>query len=262
MKKMLNRLVLQGRRRVLTCAVMISAVVVAAHAGAGTWPQFRGPERDGKAADRGLLDKWPDGGPEQVWVFSELGFGFGSASVTEQAIYVTGMEGSEGFIYALDLDGKLKWKASYGRDWDKGHKGSRTTPTVHDGKLYVMSAYGNAVCFNAETGSQVWSVDTVREFGARNISWGITESPLVMSDKVIFTPGGPDAGVVALHPETGETVWVCKDVNDKSGYCSPFVITRGGKTIIVQLMATTFVGIEADTGKLLWRDSSSGAGLS
>ena len=71
---------------------------------------------------------------------------------------------------------------------------------------------------------------------------------------MIFSPGGPDAGVVALDPDTGRTTWVCKDVNDKSGYCSPFTIQRGGKTIIVQLMATTFIGINAENGRLLWRE--------
>lgn len=254
MLKCIDRI--QGRRprTARMCAVTLLLGAVALHAGQDTWPQFRGPNRDGKAAGRGLLKEWPDDGPDELWAYGELGFGFGSASVTEHAIYVTGMEGDEGFVYALDLDGKLSWKASYGRDWDRGHRGSRTTPTVYEGRVYAISAYGQVVCYDAVTGRRVWAVDTMQEFGARNISWGITESPLVVDGMVIVSPGGDNAGVVALDPASGRTIWVCADVNDRSGYCSPIVVNRGGRTIIAQLMASTFVGIDAGSGKLLWRE--------
>ncbi len=221
----------------------------------GAWPQFRGPTFDGKAAaGPALMSSWPDEGPPRLWIYDQLGEGYASAAITDDGIYLTGMEGETGFLYALDHTGSLIWKTSYGREWERSYRGSRTTPTVHKGKLYLMSGYGLAACFDAATGREVWSVDTVKEFGARNLSWGITESPLVLVDKVIFSPGGPDAGVVALHPDTGATVWVCEGVNDRSGYCSPILVEHGGRRIIVQLMGTTFIGIDADTGELLWRE--------
>ncbi len=240
--------------RILLAVLSVCFGLSAAHAAGGDWPQFRGPERDGKAyTETDLLDKWPEDGPEQVWVNDELGFGFASAAVSGDRIYTTGLEDEKGYIYALDLDGNLKWKTSYGKGWSGARRGTRTTPTVHNGNLYIMTGHAKAACYDAKTGEEVWAVDTKEKFGARNIRWGITESPLVMEDKAIFTPGGKNAGVVALDPQTGETVWVCEEVNDKSGYCSPFTIQRGGKTIIVQLMGSTFVGIRADNGKLLWR---------
>ncbi|MEF8787624.1 MAG: PQQ-binding-like beta-propeller repeat protein [Planctomycetota bacterium] len=232
---------------------LILAVLLSAPASA-EWPQFRGPNRDGKAeTEQDLLDEWPDGGPPQVWVNDDLGRGFGSASVTEDYIYTTGREGERGYIYALDHDGTLRWKTEYGRAWTDSHPGTRCTPTVHDGRLYIMSGHALAGCFDAETGEEVWTVDTQERFGARQISWGITENVLVMDERAIFTPGGKDAGVVALDPETGETQWVCGEIDDKSGYCSPILIRRGGMKFIVQLMATTMVGIEAETGRLLWQ---------
>lgn len=222
---------------------------------AGDWPQFRGPNRDGKAVtERNLLPAWPDDGLEPVWVYEGLGEGYSSAAVTEDGVFITGMEDGEGFAYALTLDGELRWKSSYGREWARSHRGARTTPTVHNGRLYLLSAYGNAVCLDAQTGETVWAVDTMERFGARNLSWGITESPLVLEDKVIFSPGGPEIGVVALHPETGGTVWTTEGINDPSGYCSPILIRQGGKDIIAQLMAETFIGIRADDGTLLWRE--------
>jgi len=242
-------------RHLAKCFLATATLTLALHAAADYWPQFRGPNRNGKAtSDAELLREWPDDGPRKMWTYEQLGFGFSSASVTDRAVYLTGMEDDEGFIYALDLDGNLQWKSSYGRDWDRGHRGSRTTPTYSNGKLYVISGYGKAACYDAENGERIWAVDTLEKFDSPNISWGITESPLVMDDKVIFSPGGSNGGIVALEPETGETIWVCEDVNDRSGYCSPFVINRGGKKIIVQLMATTFIGIEAENGRLLWRE--------
>ncbi len=242
-----------GRNLAIACAV---AALGLAASTAAAWPQFRGPNRDGKAADGVTLMKtWPEGGPKQRWVYDALGDGYGSATVAGQGVYITGMEGNDGVLYALDLDGKLVWKTTYGADWEKAHRGSRTTPTFHNGKLYLMSGHGRAACYDAKSGKELWAVDTAAVFGARNISWGITESPLVLPDKAIFTPGGPKAGMVALNPDTGATVWVCDELGDLSGYCSPILVVRGNRKIIAQLMGTTFVGIEADTGKLLWREA-------
>ena len=242
-------------KRIFTIFPYVFAIVCFTAAQAwGNWPQFRGPERDGIAATGPtLLSSWPDDGPSQLWVYDQLGEGYSSAAITDDGIYVTGMEGETGFMYALDHNGQLKWKTAYGPEWERSYRGSRTTPTVYNGKLYLMSGYGLAACLDAESGDKIWSVDTDQTFGARNIRWGITESPLVLEDKVIFSPGGPEAGIVALHPETGETVWVCEDVKDRSGYCSPILVEHEGRRIIAQLMATTFVGIDADTGELLWR---------
>jgi outer membrane protein assembly factor BamB len=242
------------RNWAILCAVATLGATAAS--AASDWTQFRGPNRDGKAAGGPkLLKSWPESGPKQLWVNDKLGDGYASAVVTDTAIYTTGMQAGEGFLYALDLDGKQLWSVSYGRDWEGGYRGSRTTPTFRAGKLYLMSGYGKAACHDAKTGREIWAVDTMAKFGARNIQWGITESPLVLDNKVIVTPGGPKAGMVALNPETGETVWVCAELGDPSGYCSPILIERGGRKIIAQLMGPTFVGIEASTGKLLWRET-------
>jgi outer membrane protein assembly factor BamB len=220
---------------------------------AGDWPQFRGPDRDGKAAKGpALLKAWPEGGPRKLWSYEELGTGYASVSIANGRVYTTGLEGENGILYAFNLEGKLLGKVTYGRDWSKSYKGPRTTPTVHNGRLYLVTGFGEVVCLDAKRGKKLWTVDTKAKFGARNISWGISESPLVLDDKVIVTPGGAEVGVVALDPKNGNTLWVCKGINDTSGYCSPILIERGGRAIIAQLMGTSFVGIESGSGKLLW----------
>ncbi len=235
--------------------MLVASTLALAGRDAAAWPQFRGPNRDGKAAPGvPLLKAWTQAGPRLLWRYDQLGSGYSSATIADGIVYITGLEGEDGVLYALDPEGGLLWKAPYGRDWNRSHGGTRTTPTIRDGRLYIMSAHGKAACFDARTGTELWAVDTVATFGARNISWGITESPLVLDGKVIFTPGGPAAGVVALHPGTGATLWVTEGVNDRSGYCSPIVVERGGRTIIAQLTGTTFIGIQADNGQLLWRE--------
>ena len=135
----------------------------------------------------------------------------------------------------------------------RGHNGTRGTPTVDKDAIYVMSGHGRVVGFNAKTGKRKWAVDTMKKFGARQIRWGITESLLVVDEKLICTPGGKNAGVVALNKKTGKTIWVCKQLSDPSGYCSPILIRRGGLQIIVTLTAKGLVGIDAKTGRLLWK---------
>ncbi len=81
------------------------------------WPQFRGPNRDGKSAETGLLKKWPQGGPKLLWSVGGLGIGFSSVAVAGGFVYTTGMIDGEGFLFVYDIAGNLKWKESYGPEW-------------------------------------------------------------------------------------------------------------------------------------------------
>ncbi len=220
---------------------------------AGDWPQFRGPTRDGISTETGLLKQWPEKGPKMLWSYPDLGKGYASLTVVGGKIYTTGCEGKTGFLYCFDNAGKLLWKVSYGPEWTGSNPGTRTTPTFDGGKLYLMSGLGNICCLDAKTGKEVWSVDTFKTFGGKNISWGISESVLVDGDKVFCTPGGPDASVVALNKATGETIWTTKGLSDKSAYCCPRIIAHGGKRILLTMLQQTVVGIDPATGKVLWK---------
>ncbi|MHC4573160.1 MAG: PQQ-binding-like beta-propeller repeat protein [Planctomycetota bacterium] len=222
---------------------------------ADDWPQFRGVHRDGRSAETGLLKKWPEGGPELLWVVEGLGTGFSSVAVARGYVYTTGMLGKDkrGMLFAYDVKGTFKWKASYGRGWSGPHPGSRTTPTVDGDRVYVLSGYGNLACFDARSGERRWEVDVVERFGGGGIKWGISESVLVVDDKVICTPGGMDASVAALDKTTGETRWASRGLSDRSAYCSPILVERGGKKLIVTITAAHIVGIDADNGRVLWQ---------
>lgn len=217
------------------------------------WPQFRGLTRDGHSPETGLMKKWPEGGPKELWSFEGLGKGYASVSVADGLVYVTGMVGKDGILFAFDLDGDLKWKVNYGPEWTGDRPGTRTIPTIDGDRLYLMSGVGRIDCRNAKTGKPIWHRDTLKEFNGKNIRWGMAESVLIENEKVICTPGGKDATVVALNKMTGETIWTTKGLSETSAYCSPAVIDRGPSRIILTMVKQSIVGIDMKTGKVLWK---------
>jgi len=222
-------------------------------AGAVDWPQFRGPTRDGLSPETGLMKKWPDGGPKELWSVGDLGKGYASVAVVDGIIYTTGMIGSKGILFAFDLDGKPVWQVNYGDEWTGSNPGTRTTPTIDGDRLYLMSGLGRIACHNAKTGKPIWRSDTLDKFKGKNIRWGIAESVLIDGEKAICTPGGGDATVVALDKMTGKTVWTTKGLSERSAYCSPAVINRGPNRIILTMVQQSIVGIDMKDGGVLWR---------
>ncbi len=234
-----------------TAAFLVAAILPSMML-ADDWPQWRGANRDGRSAETGLLKQWPEGGPKLLWSVKGIGVGYASVSVKDGMVYTTGMVGKTGTLFAFDTDGKKKFAKTYGPEWTKNFPGSRSTPTIDDALAYVVSGYGNVVCFDAKSGARKWSVDALKKFRGRNISWGISESPLIVGDKLIVTPGGKDASVVALDKKTGKTIWTSKGLSATSAYCSPLEVQLSGGRMIVQMLSGLVVGLDAATGKTLW----------
>ncbi len=228
-------------------------VLLAVGAWAAEWPQFHGPHRNNISTETGLLKRWPEGGPKLLWTASGIGFGFSSMAIANGLIYTTGNIGDKTVITALDLDGKVRWKAPNGPAYKRSHPGTRSTPTIDGDRLYHENADGDVVCMDAKTGKVLWHVNILEKFGGRNITWGLAESLLIDGNKVICTPGGPKVGLVALDKMTGKTLWTCEGTDDKPGYCSPILVEYRGARIIVTLMARSIVAVDAETGKLLWK---------
>ena len=219
------------------------------------WPQWHGQNRDAKSDETGLLKKWPAGGPKEVWSVSGIGAGYSQAVITGGRIYITGVSDKQGTVSAFDLDGKLLWRKPYGPDggpWDRRFPGARTTPTVHDGRLYVLSSNERISCFDLD-GKALWQVDLRQRFGARLQRWGNAESVLIDGENVICTPGGNKAMLAALSRKTGETVWTTAGLPGLSSYCSPALIERGRTRLIVTMTSAHIIGVEAGSGRLLWK---------
>ena len=209
-------------------------------------------DRTGVYHEKGLLKSWPAKGPELLWHFDKLDEGHSSIAVDDDKIYVTGMTKDVGYLYIFDLDGKLLNKKTYGKEWDKSYNGSRGTITINEGKIYIHSGIGDLVCMDQNTLNILWRKNLITDFGGENIRWGVTESPLIIDDKVILTVGGKKHNIVALNKNDGSLIWSSPGKGDLSSYCSPLYIDNIEVPQIVTTMEKNIVGIEAATGKLLW----------
>ena len=215
--------------------------------------QWRGPDRDGKYPQTGLLNQWPDDGPELLWSFVGLGAGHGSVSIADDQLFILGMPDTMGVIYCFDLEGTLLWQKDYGPEWYTNYTGPRSTPTITDEMLYFVSGQGVAICMDTENGEVLWSRDMFESFGAQEIPWGIAESPLIDGDRIIITPGGREHNVVALNRFSGEIIWSSKGNGEQSAYCSPILVEHNDTRLIVTMTAESVLGIDADSGQTCWR---------
>jgi outer membrane protein assembly factor BamB len=215
--------------------------------------QWRGKDRDGIYDETGLLRSWPADGPKLIWHYDSIGEGYGSAAVVSQGmIYVTGMIDSTGYLYAFNTGGELAWSTSYGGEWNQGFPGTRATPLIKDGKIYLMSGLGKIVCLSADSGSPLWSVDIMKDYNGRNIMFGITENLLIDGDKLFCTVGGEKNNVIALNKNTGKLLWSSPGNGDVSAYCSPMLISLSTLKILVTMTEKSILGLDAASGEKLW----------
>ena len=245
--------------RWLICLAFVAAGAIALNgqgqSAAVDWPQWRGVARSGVSTETGLLRQWPAAGPRRLWSSSNLGNGFGSIAVRGDRIFVQGARNGQSSVAALNrADGKQVWVKALGPagDNDRG-PGPRSTPTVDGDRMYVLTESGDLACLRVQDGTVVWQRNILKEFGARNISWLISESPLVDGNQVIVSPGGRGAGMVALEKMTGKTIWVAKELSDEAGYASAIVADVQGVRTVMTFTAEAGIGVRATDGKLMWR---------
>lgn len=244
---------------VFLCLVS-AALVSAAPDRSAEWPQWRGPNRDGISKASGLLTQWPEAGPPLAWKASGLGGGFSSLAITGGRIYTLGdRDGAQQVIALSGTDGKVLWTARVGPVWDDQYGGPRSTPTVDGGRIYALGSDGDLVAVEAASGKEVWRKNLERDFGGQVMSrWKWSESPLVDGDRLIVTPGSPQALLVALDKKTGKEIWRAKAADlgpkgkDGAGYAAAVISNGGGVKQYVQLTGRGLVGVRASDGKLLW----------
>ncbi len=216
------------------------------------WPQWRGPNRDGVSKETGLLKQWPAEGPALVWKASGAGRGYSSFSISNGKLYTMGLRGDREFVVAFDIaTGKEAWATPHGSAFrnDRGD-GPRGTPTIDGDRVYALGGNGDLSALEARTGKLVWSKNVLREFGGSNITWGISESPLVLGNKVLVNAGAPGASIVALNKTDGSVIW--KSQSDEPGYSSAIPVDINGLTQVVFFTAQRAVGLDARDGRLLW----------
>ena len=246
-----------------TAPLLLAALAAIAPAAAADWPTFRGADRTGVAADTDLLETWPAEGPPLVWKAEGAGRGYSSPAIAGERIYTLG----DGLSTAADADeylscfdrgtGRQLWKTKTGQPWNEGPESwqsSRSTPTVDGDAVYVLTPHGQLVACGTADGRELFRVDLKARFGGRKgDGWGYSESVLIDGRRLVCTPGGEQATLVALDKKTGETIWVCAVPGDRgAGHASIVKATLAGKTIYVQTTASGALGVAAADGRALW----------
>jgi len=215
--------------------------------------QWRGPNRDGIYLDTMLLNEWPEAGPAVLFVTKGIGKGFSSAVATSEMIYVTGMKDSLEFLTAMNLQGEIQWQQAIGPCWNQSFPETRSTPTVEENRVYVLSGMDQMVCFHAETGEVIWSVDIHQEYQSRWDMFGVSESVLIVGDRVITSPAGEFTQMVALDKMTGELVWKSKSIGAARSNMSPILIEHCGKAYVIASTQTHVLGVDTANGDICWK---------
>lgn len=228
-------------------------LLLASVAPAADWPQFLGPNRDSTTPDK--FPAWTDK-PKEVWK-KPVGEAHSSPVVANGLVYVFAKVDKKEAEQLTAFDartGDEKWTKSYERG--KVEKplfgaGPRGTPTVDGERVYTYGRTGVLTCWDAKTGEPKWQTDMLKEFGADNITFGVSTSPTVVGKNVVVMVGGKKgAGIVGMDKETGRVTW--QATNDGASYASPIVV--GDKTPeLVFLTAAHVRAVNADSGKEVWK---------
>jgi outer membrane protein assembly factor BamB len=227
---------------------------------AADWPQWRGPGRDGHSPEKGLLKQWPQAGPKLLWKVTDAGTGYSTPAVVGERIWLLGNDGLENESARAHSmkDGKQLWVARLGPVGNPKQQPSfpaaRSTPTADGDALYALGSDGDLTCLDVATGDTRWRRNLRKDFGGKPGQWAYSESPLVDGNAVVCTPGGAEATIVALNKNNGEVLWKCAlSEGDEAAYASAIIVEAGGAKQYVQVLGKGLVGVDARTGKFLWR---------
>jgi outer membrane protein assembly factor BamB len=230
---------------------------------AADWPTFRGPGRTAVAADTDLLETWPADGPPLVWETRGAGRGYASPAIAGERIFTLGdnlstAPDTDEYLSCFDRrTGRQLWKTKTGQPWTSGQESwqsSRSTPTVDGPIVYVLTPYGQLVACLVANGREIFRVDLKGQFGGtKGDSWGYSESVTIDGNRLVCVPGGPQATMVALDKKTGRPIWACPVPGDRgAGHASIVIAEVGGRRVYVTTTAGGAIGVDAQTGTLLW----------
>lgn len=214
--------------------------------------QWRGPNRDGQFADTSLLKSWPESGSKLILEVKKIGKGFSSPIWADGTIYTTGMIDTMDYLSSIDKQGNINWQVPYGRSWNRSFPDTRSSPTIDGTRIYVQSGTGRLVCINRENGAEIWAVNVDKDFETEYGTWGNSETPLIVDDKVICTPGGKKTSVVALNKKTGELIWESKSLGGVRAYASATIYKYKNYRYILAVTGTDLLALKPETGEIAW----------
>lgn len=236
--------------RNLFASLFFVATATTVHA--ADWPQWLGPNRDGSSDEK--VAPWTTA-PKVLWK-QPVGEGHSGPVVAEGKVFLfTKVAGAdEEQVEAFDaVNGKRLWRQACQRGPFKGlyGNGPRGTPSVDKGRIYTFGITGVLTCLDVDKGTRLWQVNTLKEYQAANLFFGLSGSPLIEGDRVLVNVGGKGASIVAFEAVNGKEIW--KSLDDKASYASPIAIGQGEARQVVFLTAKGLVGLAPKDGRPLWQ---------
>ena len=220
--------------------------------------QWRGPARDGIYPETGLLKEWPAEGPALKFKIESIGKGLSQPVVYQNVIYITGLKSDTlDVISACSMDGKLLWEKTYSHAWFRTYPESRGTPTIEDGRIYLVGGMGDLVCLSTDGGEELWRKEPLKDFDGKNMHWGNVESVLLTDEAALYVTGGNKTTLVAYRKKSGELLWQSKSMGGSKSYASSSLVEWAGMKIVLVQTSDDLIGIDADNGNILWSHNTS-----
>jgi len=219
---------------------------------ADDWPRFGGANEDHIVSDALIRRDWNENPPKELWRHP-VGPGWSSFAVVGSLLFTQEQRGELEAIVCYDADtGKQVWlHTDEARFYDPASgAGPRSTPTIHNSKLYALGATGILNCLDPITGKHHWSTNIVEDANTSLIEWGMAGAPLIYDDAVIVNPGGETGSVAAYDRNTGEKLWA--GAGDQATYASPQIVELEGVPQILIYCSTGLCGHDATSGEKLW----------
>jgi outer membrane protein assembly factor BamB len=197
------------------------------------WPTYGGPDRNHQSQEKTLRLDWGNEEPQILWKL-EVGLGYSSVVEANGLAYTQGYKDDQNTLYCVQSqNGKVLWTHTYksglGDKYFQG--GTRSTPTIFKGKVYLQGHEGPLFCLDAKTGKIIWQRHLVDEFDGNCPTWGYSGSPLVVGNKVIVQTGSADGSLVALNVTNGKEIW--RGGAAEAGYASPYLRANNPSEIVV-----------------------------
>lgn len=238
---------MQAIFRVRTLWLILAWALLTPSGASADWPNFRGPRYDGISDETAFRKEWTEPIP-LVWQ-RNIGSAFSSFACVGDRVYTCGTANGQQVLFCLHADtGEVLWQRPFEEQYaePQGGDGTRATPTVDEGRVYVLGAKGLLLCADAATGSELWRT----QFGHMP-SWGYSGSVLIEGDLAIVSAGESDGDLIAFDKKTGRRVWKCG--GDPVGYATPYPFSFEGTRYVVAFTGQSFVIAEARTGRLVLR---------
>ncbi|MBL9173736.1 MAG: PQQ-binding-like beta-propeller repeat protein [Verrucomicrobiales bacterium] len=218
------------------------------------FPQFLGPQRNGRVEGARLARDWNSSPPRELWRIP-VGLGW-SGFVVARGLAITQEQAAEDeLVTARALrTGALVWAHTNHARFTEflGGDGPRATPTLTSNRVYAFGATGFLNCLDLDTGRRIWTVDVLKTNHLNNDTWGKSSAPLVTGGKVIVSGGtDPEKGWLAYDARTGQLLW--SGDSETASYASASEATLGGRRQILVVGKQGVAGLDPDSGRAGWR---------